>query len=193
MPEESSFHTLIARVQAGDQEAATEVVARYWPQVQRIIRLRLTDWRLRRRFDSADICQSAFNALFQRVARGKRPESPGDLLQVLTQLACNRFTDHVRRHRAERRDVGRTDDADIGSLPLPGEEEAPSQIVARRDVVEQVEARLGEDEHWLLDQRRSGRSWESIGRQLGKESDAIRKQHDRAIERVLTQMGLIDA
>jgi hypothetical protein len=43
-----ALRTLLDRVRAGDQEAATELVRRYEPALRRVVRLRLRDRRLRR-------------------------------------------------------------------------------------------------------------------------------------------------
>ena len=58
MSDETPFQELIERVRGGDGDAATELVRRYEPAIRRVIRLRLTDARLRRAFDSMDVCQS---------------------------------------------------------------------------------------------------------------------------------------
>src|SRR5262249_31237363 len=48
----------LRRVRAGERAAAAELVRRYEPQIRLEVRLRLRDRRLRRLFDSTDICQS---------------------------------------------------------------------------------------------------------------------------------------
>jgi hypothetical protein len=58
MSDETPFPELIERVRGGDGDAATELVQRYEPAIRRVVRLRLTDPRLRRAFDSMDVCQS---------------------------------------------------------------------------------------------------------------------------------------
>src|SRR5437016_2617937 len=78
MTEANAFQDLIRRVRAGDPEAATALVRRYEPAIRRIVRLRLRDRRLRRSFDSLDICQSVLHSFFARAALGQfdlhRPE-----------------------------------------------------------------------------------------------------------------------
>jgi RNA polymerase sigma factor (sigma-70 family) len=191
MPDEPSFAELFARVQAGDQEAATRFVERYWPHVQRIVRLRLTDRRLRQRLDSVDICQSVFGDFFERMTLGQiKPESPAQLLQFLAQMTSNRVVDQARKHRAARRDVRRTESEENGESRLVGLGDTPSQIVAGHEIVERFQERLGENERWLVEQRRAGRTWEDIADELGKGPEAVRKQHDRAIERIRKELGL---
>ncbi|MBI3466204.1 MAG: hypothetical protein HY000_24585 [Planctomycetes bacterium] len=55
-----SFREMIRRVRAGDEDAATELVRQYEPEIRREVRMRLTDPRLRRGIESVDICQSVF-------------------------------------------------------------------------------------------------------------------------------------
>lgn len=56
LPEETEFSLLMARVQSGDQQAATEVVQRYGEAILRVVRRRL-DQRLRPEYDSIDFLQ----------------------------------------------------------------------------------------------------------------------------------------
>ena len=60
--ENDDFQDLIARVRAGDQDAATKLVLRFEAQVRRAVKTQLHDHRLRRSFDSVDICQSVLGA-----------------------------------------------------------------------------------------------------------------------------------
>lgn len=77
MNETSSFAQLIRQAQDRDSTAAAELMRRYEPAVRRAVRLRLFDARLRRVFDSTDICQSVMGNFFDRLARGQYPlESP---------------------------------------------------------------------------------------------------------------------
>jgi hypothetical protein len=55
---DTALPALLGRLRAGDPEAARELVEAYEPHLRRMIRLRIRDSRLRRLFDSADICQS---------------------------------------------------------------------------------------------------------------------------------------
>ena len=70
--EEESPSELIRQVRNGDEAAAVELVRRYEPVIRRQIRvwLRMQDPRLRRVFDSMDVCQSVMASFFVR--RGAR-------------------------------------------------------------------------------------------------------------------------
>src|SRR5262245_18622455 len=58
MAEENAFTDFIRRIRAGDEQAAVELVRRYEPAIRREVRFRLRNTRLRRLFDSMDVCQS---------------------------------------------------------------------------------------------------------------------------------------
>ena len=64
------FRELIARVRAGDEQAAAELVRRYEPAIRRAARVRLVDTRLNRLLDSMDICQSVLASFFVRAGSG---------------------------------------------------------------------------------------------------------------------------
>ena len=68
---EVTFLELMQRVRAGEETAALELHATYADQLQRIIRVRLTQPALRRQIDSLDICQSVFADFFVRTALGQ--------------------------------------------------------------------------------------------------------------------------
>src|SRR3974390_983675 len=69
MPDADGFLDLILRVQAGDQDAATELVRQLEPFVLRVIRFQMRQHgnyeRLRREVGSMDICQSVLGSLFK--------------------------------------------------------------------------------------------------------------------------------
>ena len=71
MPEENSFDGLVARLRCGDPDAAAELVRRYEPAIRAAVRGRMADTRLRRLFDSMDVCQTVLDSFLARVALGQ--------------------------------------------------------------------------------------------------------------------------
>ena len=70
--------------------------------------LRLRDPRMRRVFDSMDICQSVMASFFLRAAVGDFDlDEPSQLIRLLVGMARNRLAEHVRFHQRHRRDVRR--------------------------------------------------------------------------------------
>src|SRR3954471_22077918 len=105
MADELSFRDLIGRVRRGDEAAAAELVRKYEPAIQRAVRFRLTDPRLRRTCDSMDVCQSVLLSFFVRAASGQYDlDTPEQLLRLLTTMARNKLLNQARLDHAARRD-----------------------------------------------------------------------------------------
>lgn len=187
---ESPFRELLRRVRAGDEEAAAELVRDYGPEIRRAVRLRLTDPKLRRVFDSADICQSVFGEFFLRFLGGQYDlEGPEHLLRLLGRIARNRVSNRARDQRAARRDHRRLDPAgheQLADVAAPGV--TPSRILAAREALEKVRRLLTAEELYLLEQRQARRDWADIARELGRSPDAVRKQLERALDRVCREL-----
>jgi hypothetical protein len=94
MSVDPSFHDLIRRVRARDEQAAEELLRRYEPVVRVAVRVRLTDPNLRRWLDSMDICQSIFLNFFVRVASGQLQLETPSILRPL--LAVDFLVCHAR-------------------------------------------------------------------------------------------------
>jgi RNA polymerase sigma-70 factor (ECF subfamily) len=194
MMEESGFRDLIKRIRGGDQSAAAELVHRYEPAIRRAARIRLVDPQLDRLIDSMDICQSVLASFFVRVHLGQYDlESPEQLLSLLGIMARNKVRDQARRLNAARRDCR----LDRGGHPealaaLPGREVTPCEIVAGKELVEEVRRRLSPAEWRLVEQRTLGREWDEISNVVGSSGEALRKQLARAIDRVFHELGLED-
>jgi RNA polymerase sigma-70 factor (ECF subfamily) len=194
MIETSRFRELIARVRAGEDEAAAELVRRYEPQIRREVRLRLTDPGLRRMLDSVDICQSVLGNFFARAALGQFDlKDPRQLLQLLATMARNRLIYWARKQQAARRDQRRQ----RSLAPLLGTEAeprsgepSPSQSVAGAELLEKFRARLSSDERQIAERRAAGQDWTQIAADLGRSSEALRKRLARAIDRVSSELGL---
>ncbi len=191
MEEHGDFASLLARVRDGDEQAAADLVHLYEPQIRRIIRVRLTAASLRRQMDSMDICQSVMGDFFVRVAMGQFDlETPSQLLGLLAKMAQNKLIGHVRRQRAERRDVRRLEAAGSGDLSLAGNDPTPSRVVAGRELLELVRARLTEEDRYLAEQRALGRNWQELAAELGEKPDALRMRLSRALDRIAADLRL---
>jgi RNA polymerase sigma factor (sigma-70 family) len=189
--EELSFVDLVRRVRAGDEAASAELVRRFEPAIRIAVRGRLTDPRLRRLFDSMDICQSVFAIFFVRATAGEYElDKPERLIQLLATMARNRVTDHALRQRAARRDYRRSErSADAGGQFVdPGP--SPSDEISRKELVEAFQSRLSAEERYLADQRVWGRPWSEIAAEVGGKPDARRVQLERAVNRVTRELRL---
>jgi RNA polymerase sigma-70 factor (ECF subfamily) len=194
MSADNPFRDLIARVRAGDEAAARELVRTYEPTIRRTIRVRLADPRLRRLLDSTDICQSVLGSFFVRAALGQYDlDDPQQLLRLLVNMSRKKLIDHERRERAARRDFRRTQAAGALQLNLAAPDPTPSQEVAASELLAEVRKRLSPDERRLAEQRAAGRDWAGIAADEGDSPEALRKKLGRAVERVVQELGLDEA
>jgi RNA polymerase sigma-70 factor (ECF subfamily) len=121
-----TFAEFLVRVRAGDEQAARELVSHYEPAIRLEVRVRLRQQRLRRFFDSMDICQSVLNSFFVRTALGQFDlNSPDDLFRLLLVMARNKLAYHVRREGAGCRDYRRVDAVPVTETEAPGERARP--------------------------------------------------------------------
>lgn len=190
-PTETPLPELFARIRAGDQDAVAEVIRRFEFQVRIAVRARLTDPRVRRIVDTADICQSAMASFFARAALGQYdPRDPADLSKLLAQIARNKATSIHRYHTRQRRDA-RRDDGQGGSVfdRIPGTPSA-ARIAANRELLERVRSKLSREEQEIAERRASGESWQEIADALGGTPDARRKQYARAVQQMIEELGL---
>jgi RNA polymerase sigma-70 factor (ECF subfamily) len=191
MAGDSSFLDLIRRVRAGDPDAAEVLVRRYEPAVRRAVRLQLRDERLRRVLDSTDICQSVLASFFVRAAVGQYDlDEPAQLLNLLLAMARHKLASQARKPYVTRRDgrFGPEGETERGELVEPGP--GPVARADGRDLLQQVRARLTEEERRLADRRALGQGWAQIAAEEGGGAEALRKKLARALDRVSQQLGL---
>jgi RNA polymerase sigma-70 factor (ECF subfamily) len=191
MSDRDEFTEFLRRVRAGDAQAAEELVRRYEPAIRREVRLRLTDPRLYRVFDSMDVCQSVLGAFFLKAAAGQyQLEQPEDLMRLLVGMTRKQLLHKARQQRAQRRDHRKLAAEGLEEMDVAAGGPSPSRQVAGRDLLQQFRKRLTEDERQVADLRGQGRTWEEIAAELGGNADARRKQLGRAVDRVTEELGL---
>jgi len=190
MTESEIFRDLLSRARAGDQRAACDLVRQLEPELHRAVRVRMSDPRLRRHFDSADVCQSVLANFFVRARLGEfelaRPE---DLARMLNVMARNKIADRARRQTAAKRD-GRRVEGDAALDGLAGPEHEPARVVASRDLLGEVRKLLDDEERDLADLRAAGMDWQEIAGRVGGQPDTLRKKLGRALDRVTATLGI---
>ena len=188
---ETPFPDLLARVRAGDQQAADELVRVYEPSIRRVLRIRFTDPALRRQFDSEDLCQSVFGDFFVRAALGQFDlSSPEQLVKLLAAMTRNKVLRKVEHQHAQRRDVRRQVELNSSDSLLAGQQSTASQIVMRQELVSEFRRRLSADELYLCEQRAAGRNWQDLAAELQVPADTLRMRHRRTLDRLYEELGL---
>jgi RNA polymerase sigma factor (sigma-70 family) len=190
---DEEFEGLIRRVRSGDGPAAAELVRLYEPEIRRTVRVRLRmDSRLRRLFDSMDVCQSVLGSFFARAALGQFDiDQPEQVLKLLVTMAHNKLAEQVRRQHAQRRDHRRREELGSDELAAVADRTAtPSRIVANEELLREVRRLLSEEERRIADHRAQGKRWAEIADDMGGTPKGRRMQFARALDRAAQQLGL---
>jgi RNA polymerase sigma factor (sigma-70 family) len=201
MSSDGSLRDLLARIRAGDSDAATALVRQYEPELRRYIRYRLSDLRLRRFVDSLDVAQSVFARFFVSLAEGRIDlVHPQQLFKLLFTIATNRLRDQFRWMRRGKRAHALAEGPPEETLDAVADQEPdPSQQVAEDELVQLFQQRLSDTERTLLAGRMAGRSWQELAAEsphspasnvAPRSPEALRKQLARAIDRVAHELGL---
>jgi RNA polymerase sigma-70 factor (ECF subfamily) len=184
MESDDEFRRLLERVRARDETAVTELIQRYEPAVRTMVRAWLRPWeaRLRKVFDSADICQSVLAWFFLTGAPERyNLERPDDLRKLFLVMVRNRVFYQVRRHKKSQQDVSMTVDP-------AGREPTPDDALAGRELMEAIARRLTPEEADLAERRLQGMTWGEIASAVGGSADGRRMQLARAAERLALEL-----
>jgi RNA polymerase sigma-70 factor (ECF subfamily) len=191
MAHDATFADFMRRIRAGDARAAEDLVRQFEPAVRVAVRVRLHDPRLRRAFDSMDVCQSVLASFFVRVAAGQYDlERPQDLVRLLVGMARRKLAFKVRKERAGCRDNRRLVAAILDQVEDSRVKTGPLEEIAARELLGAFQQRLSDEERQLADRRSRGEGWSEIAAALGGTAQSRRKQLDRAVRRVSRQLGL---
>ncbi|MGD9720146.1 MAG: RNA polymerase sigma factor [Pirellulales bacterium] len=192
MPQQAAFDEFILRIRNGDERAAEELVRQYEPLIRRAVRMRLEDDRLRRVFDSTDVCQSVLASFFARTALGQYDlRSPERLVSLLVVMTRNKVAAAARWQHSQRRDARRLSSAEeLAEVADPGP--SPSEQISGQELLEQIRSSFSAEESQIARLRKEGLNWVQIAGQLGGSAQARRVQFARAVERISQQIGLSD-
>ncbi len=187
----ATFADFLRRVCAGDESAATELVQRYEPALRMEVQFRLTDPRLRRLLDPADLCQSVLKSFFIRATTGQfELDNQAKLLALLRAMARNKIAYETRKQKAQRRDMRRAVSLGEGEGNLLATDPSPSRLAIGRELLDAFQSRLSAEERRMADLRSAGHEWAEIASDLGGTPQARRKQLARAVKRVSQELGL---
>lgn len=172
--DDTQLEALLERWNAGDSEAAEEVVLACEPYLRMIVRRRISD-RARAKFDSVDIVQS----VWVDVVRGLRQQQPkfssaGHLRNYLNQAARHRLYDRLRQHRAalDAEQPLATDEADAARVsPQP----RPSEVVHADDLWQRIQSLCPPAHRTILELKRQGLPLAEIAARSGLHEGSVRR------------------
>ena len=191
MSDDNVFADLVRRLRGGDPRAAEELVREYEPAIRMEVHCRLRDPRLRRAFDSMDVCQSVLASFFVRAAAGEYDlEQPQQLRKLLVGMARKKLLFQVRKQRAQCRDVRRLEPIVRDDGAAVATDPSPSRQCEAQDLLHNFHQRLTPEERQLAELRAQGLQWPDIAAQVGGTPGGRRKQLTRAINRVARELGL---
>jgi RNA polymerase sigma-70 factor (ECF subfamily) len=180
----SGFHDLMARLDAGDADAAGEVFRRFAGRLVGLARCKLGG-RLRAKVDPEDVLQSVYKSFFRRHAGGELELTSWDglwgLLTVITVRKCSRWAE---RFRTGRRDLDRevtaaADGPDAGWDAL-AREPTPVEAALLAETVERLLAGLDAKERAIVTLALQGADPAEIGAAVGR----TRRTVNRVLRRV---------
>ena len=167
------LHTLLAKIAAGDQDAARELLTRYEAEVRLVVRRQLPRI-LRTRFDSLDFLQSVWGSFFRRVRSGTGTnefEDTRHLVAFLARAAKNKVIDEYRRAASRKGDMHREEPlwnpGDSRPRELAAETDSPSQVAEAHEAMTRLESLVPDDRREILQLKADGLTSREIGERLG--------------------------
>lgn len=183
----SDIPGFLARIAAGDEDAARELLTRYEAEVRLVVRRQLPKL-LRSRFDSLDFLQSVWGSFFRRVKGGPAEfEDSRHLVAFLARAAKNKVIDEYRRAGSRKGDMHReeplwTDGDRPRDLAAVGD--TPSQVAEAHEALGRLRDLLPQDRHMLLDLKAQGLSSRDIGEKLGISERTVQRVFEDLRRRV---------
>lgn len=179
-----SDRSLLRRVQAGEQDAATALYLRYADHLRSLARAQVAP-ALAVRLDPDDIVQSVFRTFFRRAVRDAYDVPDGtDLWNLFLVIALNKIRNAASHHRAAKRDVQQTVALGPHDHPMAAEG-GDTELAVLQMVIDDALSRLPESARPIVELRiegfevaeiaeRSGRSKRSVERVLQRFRDELR-------------------
>jgi RNA polymerase sigma-70 factor (ECF subfamily) len=189
----SEFKSLIARVRAGDADAAAELVKQFESAVRVAVRTRLFNPAMRRQLDSMDICQSVLASFFVRVAAGQYDlRHPSQLVALLTKMAHNKLTWHFRHNTFQRRNVRRISDSSSEVLRLASSAPGPARQAEGRELLRCAWQQMDTTMRQIATHRLNGETWDQLALEMGGTGESRRKQYQRRMDEIARALGIDD-
>jgi RNA polymerase sigma-70 factor (ECF subfamily) len=181
---------LFARVRAGDEAAASDLLRRFEPEVRMVVRGKLPR-ALRTQFDSMDFVQAVWTSVLTR--EGPDParfSSARHFMGFLAGVARNKVYEAYRRRTTRKYDLGREEPLYVrrGNREVPRElaasDPTPSKAPQAEERLDQMlEGRSPLEQRMIL-LRRRGLTFEEIAEELGVHESRVRRLVESVRERL---------
>jgi RNA polymerase sigma factor (sigma-70 family) len=184
----ASIPDLLARIRAGDEGAARELLSRYESKVRLVVRRQLPKL-LRSRFDSLDFLQSVWGSFFRRVKTGPTDlQEEQNLIAFLAWAARNKVIDECRRAVSQKQDVHREKRLGLeGDLEPPrSPADTPSQLAQAQETYDRLRDLLPNDRRVILELKAAGHSCKEIGDRLSLSERTV----ERALQDLRNRAGI---
>jgi RNA polymerase sigma-70 factor (ECF subfamily) len=172
------LQSFLARIRAGDELAARELLTRYEAQVRLVVRRQLPRL-LRSRFDSLDFLQSVWGSFFRRMSTGPEEfEDPRFLVTFLARVARNKVIDQYRRAASRKQDMRREEPLSLGgsrSREFVADQETPSEVAEANEAYDRLREWLPADRREILGLKLEGLSSREIAERLGLSERTVRR------------------
>jgi len=188
-PPDPSDKSLLARIRAGSQDAATTLYGRYAQRLMALAQARCGD-DLAARVDAEDIVQSVFGSFFRGANQGFYDAPSGDeIWGLLLVIALNKIRAKGVHHRAAKRDVRRTVSSSLpaGDFDPPANDAAADALL--RLVIEEVLARLPEGHREVVRLRIEGYEVSEIAGRTGRSMRTTERVLQEFRSRMAAQYG----
>jgi RNA polymerase sigma-70 factor (ECF subfamily) len=171
MSDDSPAQDVLARLRAGDEQAAAEVFDRFAHRLVALARQELGK-ALRGKEDPEDVVQSTLKSFYLRCAVGQYAlASWDDLWGLLARITAHKCGHRLERFRAARRDVRREVSAPVAddsnrSWEILARDPTPDQGLLLAELLEELHRPLGERDRGILTLRLQGAEVAAICAQL---------------------------
>ncbi len=165
---------LLAALDRGDDNAASELFLQCEPYLRMVVRRRLTP-RLRSKFDSCDVVQSVWADVLGTLRQpdGRFPDV-AHLRAFLTRATYNRFIDRLRQNRRALERETLLDERVAEALP-PAKQPSPSEVAEAGELWEELLALCPPERRELLELKRQGLRLAEIAERTGLHEGSVRR------------------
>lgn len=172
-----SDRSLLRRLRAGNDDAATQLYLRYASRLRVFAHAKLAA-DIRTLVDGDDLVQSVFRTFFRRADRDHYDVPEGDdLWRLFLVIALNKIRNAGTHHRAAKRDVGATRRGDAYEIAITNAAGAQEGLVELRLVIDEILENLPADHRRMIELRIDGHEVAEIARQT--------ERSKRSVERIL--------